>query len=136
VLGLLVLLLLSYLACLPALLAAARGLDTPLRIAVAIAAIAPLGLLMGVPFPWGVRTAGGESPPLVAWAWAVNGGASVFGSTLAVVISMTYGFSATLGCALFAYLLAFGILTVLRQPRVGNELVALAAPSGGERAAL
>ena len=75
-----------------------------IRIAVAVLVVAPLAVLMGMPFPTGLRLAGQEERLLVPWAWAVNGGASVFGSVLAVLISMTYGFTNTLlfGAALYA----------------------------------
>jgi hypothetical protein len=83
------------------------------RVLVAIVAIAPLGLLMGMPFASGIRWAGDEAKQLVPWAWAVNGGASVFGSTLAVVTSMTYGFTATWVAGAIAYGLVYVSLTQL-----------------------
>jgi hypothetical protein len=111
----LALLLLVGAVALPQLLAAARGLPVALRIVVAILAIGPLGLLMGVPFASGVRWAGAESRQSVPWAWAVNGGASVFGSTVAIVTSMTYGFSATWVAGAAAYGLVCAALTALAR---------------------
>jgi hypothetical protein len=122
--GLLALLLAVYLVGLPPLLSATRGLSTFARIAIAIATIAPLGLLMGIPFPSGIRRAGGESKPLVAWAWAVNGGASVFASALAVLISMTFGFTATLAAGAGAYGLAFAALGGLSRGKIMSQAIA------------
>jgi hypothetical protein len=110
----LALLLLLYALALPPLLSATRGLPIGLRMAIAVVVIGPSGVLMGVPFASGVRRAGAESKPLVSWAWAANGGASVFGSTLAVLVSMTYGFTATLVGGAAAYGLALFVFARLR----------------------
>jgi hypothetical protein len=112
-LGALAATLLLYAAGLPPLLARARGLPIAARILIAVVAIAPLGFLMGIPFASGVRRAGRESRALVSWAWAVNGGASVFGSTLTVLISMTYGFTASFLAGALAYALAFAVVRTL-----------------------
>jgi spermidine synthase len=111
--------LVGYAILLPPALALGRGLSIGARIAVAVVTIAPLGLLMGVPFASGVRRASAESPHLVPWAWAVNGGASVFGSTLAVLLSMTWGFTASFLTGALAYAVSLAVVTALRhQPAV------------------
>jgi hypothetical protein len=78
------------------------------RIAVAVLTIAPLAFLMGMPFPTGLRLAALESGSMVSWAWAVNGGASVFGSVATVLLSMSFGFSRTflVGTLVYAVALA------------------------------
>lgn len=80
--------------------------STPTRIAIAAAFVAPLAFVMGIPFPTGLRLVGRASQSLVSWAWAVNGGASVFGSVLAVIVSMSAGFSSSLLLAGAGYLTA------------------------------
>jgi hypothetical protein len=101
---------------LPQLLAATLGAATPVRLALAVAVVFPLGLLMGMPFPTGLRRAGSEATGLVPWAWAVNGGASVFGSTLAVLVSMSYGFTTSFLVGTGAYVVALTVaLGVLRR---------------------
>ncbi len=115
----LVLLLLADAVALAPLLAAARGLPVGLRISIAVVAVAPLGLLMGVPFASGIRWAGAEAKRLVPWAWAVNGGASVFGSTLAVITSMAFGFTATWVAGAFAYGLVCAALIELTRTSAG-----------------
>ncbi len=75
--------------------ALARGAGTwPLagRIAVAIAALAPLGFFMGQPFPKGALRAG----DLVDWGFAVNGVTSIVGSALALLVAFEAGFGAAL----------------------------------------
>jgi len=100
-----------YSEALPRVLDAALGASTSTRIVVAVVALVPLGVLMGMPFPTGLRHASRVSRRLLPWAWAVNGGASVFGSTLAVLVSMSYGFSASfrLGAAAYAMTLAVAV---------------------------
>ena len=109
ILAVLCVVLIVYAAALPSVLDAVLGMSMPVRIALAALLVAPLGLLMGMPFPTGLRYAGREASGLVSWAWAVNGGASVFGSTLTVLISMTYGFSASFLTGACAYAIALGV---------------------------
>jgi hypothetical protein len=51
-----------------------------------------LGLLMGVPFARGV-TAIRQTPDLIPWAWAINGGASVVSAVLASLLALSFGFT-------------------------------------------
>jgi hypothetical protein len=74
------------------------------RVALAVIALVPAGILMGVPLPAGVRLLAGRRPELVAWGWGMNGALSVIGATLAVFIAMNWGFSATLMAGSAAYL--------------------------------
>lgn len=82
---------------------------SPLLIRIIITAlmIAPLGFFMGMPFP----LAGVKIGKLIDWGFAVNGSASVLGSTLVVLIAFNYGFTVALLlgglCYLAAYLLIF-----------------------------
>jgi spermidine synthase len=90
-------------------LGALRGSELWFRALFSAALIAPLGLLMGLPFPTGLRAAGAESRELVPWAWSVNGGASVLGSSLTVLVSMTYGFTPAMLLGAFAYATALAV---------------------------
>jgi hypothetical protein len=69
----------------------------------------PLGFLMGMPFPGGVRMLSVRDPSLIPWAWAVNGFFSVIAPVLSVMLAMKLGFSGVLGLAAVAYFGAFGI---------------------------
>ncbi|QPC81329.1 hypothetical protein G4Y79_16705 [Phototrophicus methaneseepsis] len=75
----------------------------------------PLALCMGMPFPFGLRLVGESDNRLVAAAWAVNGVMSVVGSVLAVIISITGGYSAVSLLGLFAYGIATAMLFVVRK---------------------
>jgi SAM-dependent methyltransferase len=110
-----------YALALPSLLNAALGASTAWRLIIAALIVAPPGLLMGMPFPTGLRRAGHEASGLVSWAWAVNGAASVFGSTLAVLISMTWGFTTTFLAGAVAYAIALGVAALTAQPGAVTE---------------
>ena len=70
--------------------------------------LAPLGFFMGMPFPKGTLKVG----ELVDWGFAVNGTASVLGSTLIVLIAFSYGFKIALLVGAFMYLCAFGLISL------------------------
>lgn len=101
----------------PDLLRAEIGLPIAGRIAMATALIFPVGLLLGMPFPTGLRLAHRHEQALVPWAWAVNGAASVAAPCLAMIISMQYSFSFTLYVGTAIYALATLLLVVWnREP--------------------
>jgi hypothetical protein len=86
---------------LPPLLSAAVGLPFALKLLISAVALTPLGFLMGMPFPTGLRLVAA-----VEWAWALNAAASVLGSVTAMVVAIHFGLTITLLCAAAAYLLA------------------------------
>ena len=82
--------------------------------AIAAASLAPMALLLGIPFPLGLRAlgrfeAGGR---LVALAWAINGVMTVFGAVVAVSLAMLAGFGTVLVVGMAAYGFA-GLITLL-----------------------
>ncbi len=119
-----------YVLVLPGLLRTLVGLPFSAKLAVSAVLLAPLGFAMGMPFPTGLRALA-SSPVLkspgsrrnasgdnaVEWAWAMNAGASVLGSVLAMVIAIEFGLNATLACGAVAYLLASTFLGTLRPLR-------------------
>ena len=81
-------------------------LDRIWRIVITAALLAPLGFVMGMPLPTGIRILARSAPELVPWAWGVNGAASVLGSVAALVIALLAGFNEALLVGAGAYLLA------------------------------
>jgi hypothetical protein len=77
------------------------------RIAIAVGVLVPIGLLLGIPMPTGLRLLRVRAPEMVTWAWGINGALSVVGATLAIFIAMNWGFHATLLAASTTYLLGF-----------------------------
>jgi hypothetical protein len=83
----------------------------PARIALSVVFLAPIGLLMGMPFPLGIRLVNQISPTSIPWAWGINGYTSVLGSVLTVMIGMAYGFNTVLILAVSVYVV--GMLAIL-----------------------
>ena len=90
----------------PALIDLAGGMPPLGRIGVAVAAIVPLAVLMGIPMPLALAGLDRSSPLLFPWAWAVNGFASVMAAPLAMAVGMTCGFHIVGGAAMVLYVCA------------------------------
>jgi hypothetical protein len=104
-----------YVFALPPLFHWLLALDLIYRVALSILLLAPLGLLMGMPFPLGIRLVDRMNLTLVPWAWGVNGFGSVVGSILAVMVAQSYGFALVIGLAVVIYL--GGLVAVLSLGR-------------------
>jgi hypothetical protein len=95
---------LAYPLLIPSLFQATFGLPLAGRIVVTALALAPLGSLMGTPFPQGLAVAHQNSPGLLPWIWAVNGCASVVSAVLAPMVAISLGFQAVMLIGAGAYL--------------------------------
>jgi len=82
------------------------------RALVSFMLLAPLGFLMGIPFPKGLALLKDRAPYVIPLAWGVNGCASVISSILATLGAMSFGFSAVLLAGAGAYAMA---LVLARQ---------------------
>ncbi len=109
----------------PSRLAALVGLGLGYRFLISAILLVPLGFVMGMPFPTGLRTLGSAAGGVrketsaadnaVEWAWAMNAAASVLGSVLAIVIAIQFGLNVTLACGAGAYLLALLLTSALHS---------------------
>lgn len=88
---------------LPGVFQTSLGFALPVRLAVIAAAVLPLGLLMGVPFPAAVRALGRTDPAAIPWAWGVNGCASVVAAILAAMAALEWGFGVVMLLGGLAY---------------------------------
>jgi hypothetical protein len=99
----------------------ARAIDVgipwplPARIVFAVALVAPVGILLGMPLPGGMRLVAAGRTEIIPWGWGINGAFSVVGATLAVFIAMNWGFSVTLLSAAAVYMLAALTLRSVRD---------------------
>jgi hypothetical protein len=111
---------------------AIRGFDdatTPARIAVAVGLLFPIGFLMGMAFPLGMRAAAHRAPALGPWLWGINGATSVCASVIAVAIALHWGIAASFWtgvCCYVAATVALATVSVVRRP----ELAAHASDIG------
>jgi hypothetical protein len=106
---------LIYPALLPLLFEVSFGLPLAGRMGVTVLALAPLGLLMGLPFPQGLAVARQNAPGLLPWLWAVNGCASVISAVLAPMIAIDLGFRAVMLAGAGAYLGALASRRAMRE---------------------
>jgi hypothetical protein len=88
----------------------------PARIAVAVGVLVPVGMVLGVPMPAGIRLLSSRAPQMLTWAWGMNGAFSVVGATLAIFIAMNWGFRVTLLAASATYLVGLGALAAAVRP--------------------
>jgi len=85
------------------------------KIAASVGIIFPLGFMMGMFFPTGMRLAKLADPAETPWYWALNGIFGVVCSCLAVLISIYAGISINFYIALACYALAVVPLAGLRK---------------------
>jgi hypothetical protein len=81
-----------------------------MRILMTILLIGPMGILLGMPFPTGIKTVSSESTSFIPWAWGVNGFFTVIGSVGAVILGMMFGFKIVILIAALCYLVATLVL--------------------------
>jgi hypothetical protein len=93
---------------LPLIVHALLPLGPTLRVAGALVVTGVPGVLLGIPFPAAMRGLGGTGPRR-AYAWAVNGSASVLASTGSALVAMSAGWM-TLGLLAAASYAAAAIL--------------------------
>lgn len=77
------------------------------RILATTGILAPISLLLGVPFAYGIRLLNRFNPTIIPWAWAINACATVVGSILTVIFSMNFGFNFVLIAAILIYFATF-----------------------------
>ncbi len=107
-----------YLALLPFLFNLLLGQELLIRILFSVLILAPLGFLMGIPFPMGIRIANKLDSRLIPWAWCSNGCASVLSSVGATMLAISFGFSRVLMLAGIVYLIALAMILILYRTRV------------------
>lgn len=98
----------------PVIFDALLGAGRMARFAVSGIVISPLGLLLGIPFPLGIRLLGARSPEAVPWAWGINAYATVVGSILCVIIAVTFGFRVNFALAFALYAAGFALFTRIK----------------------
>lgn len=79
---------------------------TAARFLVAVLLLLPVSFFFGWMFPSGVHILEKTDDSLIPWAWGVDGFASVAAAPLAIILSMSFGFTHVILFGLFFYVLA------------------------------
>jgi hypothetical protein len=116
-----------YVLVLPHLLETLIGQAFTTKLLVSALLLIPLGFVMGMPFPSGLRALSvakaGEDHighGAVEWAWAMNAASSVLGSVVAIVIAIQFGLTVTLACGVVAYVVAMLLLPTFGKRVTSN----------------
>ena len=79
------------------------GLSIGLKLVVSAIIIAVPSLLMGLPFPMGLRLLSGIEEKNIPWAWGINSCVSVISAALATLLAVETGFTIVMILAGLAY---------------------------------
>jgi hypothetical protein len=105
------------------------------RALVAMALLAPVSFCMGMPFPTGLRIVSEVHVRFVPWAWGANGVASVLGTVLCILLSMSYGFNVVLALAIIVYVLAGICIGLSRSESAPVQIPVVVAAESSEATA-
>jgi hypothetical protein len=120
----------------PSVFQATTGQERLVRILISLAAIMPLGFLLGFGFPTGIRLVEAVDAEPTPWFWGINGATGVLASALGVVFSMAFGINITMLISAACYLLLIptGVLLLGMAPEkaslVDSSFRAHAAQAG------
>jgi hypothetical protein len=114
-------LILIYLAGLPALLAPFLGLPLLLRLILVALVTAPLALTMGLPFPLAIETLKGQRAQAIPWAWGLNGCGALIGPVVGMGLAVYWGIPAVWMAAALCYAMAAGTLWGRRFRKPSNR---------------
>jgi hypothetical protein len=122
-------LLLAYAYALRPALDAMLGASLPVRVSIVVLVIAPLGFVMGMPFPLALERLSATDARLVPWAWVINGSASVIGSIITVMLAMARGFTSVFWVAAVLYVVAALASARLFAPSTESAALGVGASS-------
>jgi len=109
---------LVYVLMLPPLIYAAISEPFALKAIMSIGLLFPIGFLMGIPLPTGMRLLKSHIPTFIPWMWAINGGFSVLGAILTVILSIIYGGSYAMLLGISAYVIALVVSLTWRHQTI------------------
>ncbi|MCS6884278.1 MAG: hypothetical protein RMM17_08505 [Acidobacteriota bacterium] len=111
------LIVLSYIALLPYIFYGYVSLPLWMKIPIAVALLAPLALMMGMPMPLGIRLTNIKATALIPWAWGINGATSVLGSVSTFALAIALGFNQALVAGLIFYGIAAALFYIANRLR-------------------
>ena len=96
---------LVYLVLLPPLFNACLQWPQWARLLLSLGVLAPLALLLGMPFPMGLTRLARSDCAAIPWAWCINGCASVISAVAGTLAALHWGFNAVVMMAAGGYVL-------------------------------
>jgi len=112
--------LLAYTLLLDTIFEAFIGLSFFMKIIITILTQLPLGLLLGMFFPLGIKILNDYKPEMIPWAWGVNGMSSVVSTVGAIIIAMSFGFRCVSYLAIITYCIGTLSLLITRTATQGK----------------
>ncbi len=106
VLGVLLAVLVLFGLATPPLISAFSSATNGVRVTSSAAMLLVVGLLLGTPFPLGMRAAAGKHKEVTPWLWGLNGAAGVLCSVLAMATAITWGISVSFWIGVVCYVVA------------------------------
>jgi len=100
------------------------------RIGISLAAILPLGFLLGFAFPTGMRLVEAIDTEPTPWFWGINGATGVLASVLGIVISMSAGIDTAILVSALCYLLLIPTSFALLRMAASGVKFAIPAHAG------
>lgn len=116
-------------------MASFAGSTTPVRIAASVGLLAPLALLMGMPFSIGMRAAGTDGEAPTAFLWGINGAMSVVASVLGALMAMFFGITVTFAAGAATYAAAAACLALIVRALLARSRPGTDEAPGTERGA-
>ncbi|MFH0868502.1 MAG: spermine synthase, partial [Candidatus Woesearchaeota archaeon] len=90
-------------------------LDLTVKAIISIAILAFPSIMMGMPFPLGIKIINKANPHLIPWMWGINGVATVVGSAASMILAIIFGFKVTIILGIIIYLLGMTALSKLSK---------------------
>jgi len=106
----------------PAILDASLSLPLAAKLLLVVTLLAPIGFLMGMPFPSGLLRLEKQYSQAVCWAWAVNAAASVLGSVSAIFLAIHVGLAQTVLIGGVCYFGAFAAVLMTANSKAAKRV--------------
>ena len=74
----------------------------------------PLGFVLGMLFPLGIKVVNQVDVRMVPWAWGINGMSSVVSTIVAIMLAMNYGFAVVAYLAIIVYFVGTASILLTR----------------------
>lgn len=105
------------------------GMDFSVRFLLTIIFQIPIGFLLGMFFPLGIKLVSRVDTRMIPWVWGVNGLSSVLSTVLAILLAMLFGFHFINYAAVALYLLGTASLLMSARTNKVTQAAPVASPA-------